>query len=326
MLRKSPTRTEAFLAANRRNALKSTGPRTARGKARSCMNALKHGRYAKRLPESLTAAGDRGGAALYQKVRGEIGATFPAATAPAQTRQLDQFTAKVWVLARAAGVNGRKPRLGKFSMRSGPLPTRRLLFRMVDEHRRIGIVYWVQRKRYWTLARKLEALAGIYPANVPTLGEALQDKLRHRVYRMRRPGLWEQQRLWGGARLNRVPPVGPDGVRTPPSGVQPSQTGPAGENGDATRMAVSPGSVQSGHDNATPKPQRRIAGVGPAQVRWAGVHFGELPGQALWRCVMGKRDAGNGGERCRWWAVTLQAIPSRVLRWRGDGVNMARCC
>jgi len=78
MLRKSPTRTEAFLAGNRRNALKSTGPRTARGKSRSCMDNLKHGRYAKRLPEKLTAAGDHGGAALCQKVRGEIGTTFQA--------------------------------------------------------------------------------------------------------------------------------------------------------------------------------------------------------------------------------------------------------
>ncbi len=165
------------------------------------------------------------------------------------------FAAKVWLRARAMGVNGRKPRLAKFSKRSGPLPARLLLFRMVDERRRIGIVYWVQRKRYWTLARKLEVLAGIYPANVPTLGEALQDKLRHRVYRMRRPGLWQQQRLWVDARLHRVP-VGPDGVRPAPSGVQPGQTG---ENGDATRMAVGAESVQSSHDNAAPS---QVGGAG----------------------------------------------------------------
>jgi len=57
MLRKLPTRTEAFLAANRRNALKSTGPRTVEGKAPSCMNALERRRRAKRFPEKLTAAG-----------------------------------------------------------------------------------------------------------------------------------------------------------------------------------------------------------------------------------------------------------------------------
>ena len=42
-LRKSPTMTPARLAANRLNALKSTGPRTARGKAQSRMNALRSG-------------------------------------------------------------------------------------------------------------------------------------------------------------------------------------------------------------------------------------------------------------------------------------------
>ena len=42
-LRKSPTRTPALLAANRRNAQKSTGPRTRRGKAWSRLNHLKHG-------------------------------------------------------------------------------------------------------------------------------------------------------------------------------------------------------------------------------------------------------------------------------------------
>ena len=41
--RESPTRTPAFLAANRRNALKSTGPRTARRKALSRLNRLSTG-------------------------------------------------------------------------------------------------------------------------------------------------------------------------------------------------------------------------------------------------------------------------------------------
>jgi len=42
-LRRSPRRTAAFLAANRRNAKKSTGPRTARGKAQSRLNGLRSG-------------------------------------------------------------------------------------------------------------------------------------------------------------------------------------------------------------------------------------------------------------------------------------------
>jgi hypothetical protein len=42
-LRKSPALTPALLEANRRNARKSTGPRTARGKAQSRMNGLRKG-------------------------------------------------------------------------------------------------------------------------------------------------------------------------------------------------------------------------------------------------------------------------------------------
>lgn len=42
-LRKSPTMTPARLAANRRSALLSTGPRTKRGKARSGLNGLRTG-------------------------------------------------------------------------------------------------------------------------------------------------------------------------------------------------------------------------------------------------------------------------------------------
>ena len=45
-LRKSPQLTPRLLAANRRNARRSTGPRTSAGKHNSKMNALKHGGYA----------------------------------------------------------------------------------------------------------------------------------------------------------------------------------------------------------------------------------------------------------------------------------------
>jgi hypothetical protein len=45
-LRKSPQLTPKLLAANRKNAQLSTGPRTAAGKQNSKLNALKHGGYA----------------------------------------------------------------------------------------------------------------------------------------------------------------------------------------------------------------------------------------------------------------------------------------
>lgn len=44
MLRRSPRLTPSLLAANRANALKSTGPRTARGKRKSSANAFRNGR------------------------------------------------------------------------------------------------------------------------------------------------------------------------------------------------------------------------------------------------------------------------------------------
>ena len=46
-LRKPPTLTPARLEANRRNARKSTGPRTSRGKAQVRFNALKNGRHSR---------------------------------------------------------------------------------------------------------------------------------------------------------------------------------------------------------------------------------------------------------------------------------------
>ena len=43
LLRKSPARTPTFVAANRANARKCTGPRTPEGKTRVALNALRQG-------------------------------------------------------------------------------------------------------------------------------------------------------------------------------------------------------------------------------------------------------------------------------------------
>ena len=53
-LRKSPTRTPAFLAANRANPQKCTGPRTPEGKTPVALNALHHGLKARSFFSHLT--------------------------------------------------------------------------------------------------------------------------------------------------------------------------------------------------------------------------------------------------------------------------------
>jgi len=207
MLRKSPTRTEAFLAANRRNALKCTGPRTPEGKARSSLNNLKHGRYAQRLPETLEAAGMRSGAALYTQIRSEITTTFKVKD-PVELKQVERATAMVWCMAWRGGVLGSKPQSPVFSAASTPpyLPQSPTRFRMKNHWLRVGLVYWVQRKRYWTMKRFWKDLAGGQPVPIPTVGEVLERKLRKRVFRMGPPGFIERMQY----RLDRDGIFNPD--------------------------------------------------------------------------------------------------------------------
>ena len=198
MLRKSPTRTEAFLAANRRNAQKCTGPRTPEGKARSSLNALKNGRYAERLPEKLEAAGYRSAAALHAQIRREVVTTFKAEH-PADLKRAERVAALVWTMAWRGGILGYKPQSHLFSVCSLPLSRHEspLHFRIKDHRRRIGLVYWVQRRRFWTLERQIQALeyedlGSKEPLPIPSVGEMLEEKLRKLEFRLARPRFVER--------------------------------------------------------------------------------------------------------------------------------------
>jgi hypothetical protein len=68
-LRKSPTMTPARIEANRRNARKSTGPRTARGKAYSRMNSLRTGEHSPLYRELMMALFDAPPCAVDQTAR-----------------------------------------------------------------------------------------------------------------------------------------------------------------------------------------------------------------------------------------------------------------
>ena len=209
MLRKSPTRTEAFLAANRRNAQKCTGPRTPEGKARVSLNGLKNGRYAHRLPEKLEAAGYHSAAALYSQIHSEMAVAFNLENNPVGGKQVDRVAAQVWCMAWRTGVLGSKRQSPLFRKDSRQLPRARLLFRIKDPRLRIGMVYWVQRKRYWTGKRFIEDVLNGVPSPVPTVAQALESKLRKRVYRLGRPGFLEQVQ-YGLDRDGFLDPAGPN--------------------------------------------------------------------------------------------------------------------
>ena len=220
-LRKSPTRTPAFLAANRLNAQKCSGPKTPAGKARSSLNALKHGRYARRLPEQLNTAGMRQAADLWNLAFREIVRTFRPRDSW-EAAQAFRFASEVVGVAWQARLFGTKPECGVFSRTLGPGIHSLFPIRIQDRRKRLGLVFWVQRKGYWDLERVLSVMFSnrleepnafvrlmvggrmrhrLTPRNrvdasEPPLRLALEGQMRHRVYRMRAVrSRWERIQL-----------------------------------------------------------------------------------------------------------------------------------
>ncbi len=202
-LRKSPTRTPAMLAANRANCLSSTGPRTARGKARAALNSLKHGRYATRSPEKLIQAGDPGGAAQYRWFHSEIAATFGVSD-PRERRQAAQLAARAWRATGNRAQLGTKPECALESRANCSWLPFLFPIRIVDQWRRMGLVFWVQQPRYWTAARQIRILLGEEPFAPPPPGCRVERRWRRLRFRARKPGLWEQQKLEEQARRRGV--------------------------------------------------------------------------------------------------------------------------
>ena len=85
------------IAANRRNALKSTGPMTQRGKERSRCNALRHGLTAETIIASLENAQD------YHAFEAAVTAAYDAETAVERELVL-RLASVLWRLRRATGI------------------------------------------------------------------------------------------------------------------------------------------------------------------------------------------------------------------------------
>ena len=176
-LRKSPRRTSALVAAWRANARKSRGPKSFRGKARASLNALKHGEYALHLRWKLVEAGDRQGEALYVRIEARVAEAFgfsrgssgpsertPSARAEGvivegkpersskDERELRELTSMTWCFAvrRRPKVRPHLKTNLECALESVGCDSRDLSqdpVRVHDGRRRIGLVFWRQRRR-----------------------------------------------------------------------------------------------------------------------------------------------------------------------------------
>lgn len=95
---KSPRLTARKIAANRLNARRSTGPRTAQGKLRSSLNALRHGLCARPLREAMRALGED--PREFDRLRRDFIASFEPA-APFERALVEDLAYLWWKKSRA---------------------------------------------------------------------------------------------------------------------------------------------------------------------------------------------------------------------------------
>ncbi len=139
-------------------------------------------------------ASEGGGESQYQWFRSEIAAAF-GASGRDEELQAEQMAARVWCTAREARRLGTKPESALESVTKQLWYTSLLRIRIDDRRRRIGLVFWVQRHRYWTLDRALRVLRGEEPRATAPDGQRLEQRWRRRRFRLRKPGLWERLEL-----------------------------------------------------------------------------------------------------------------------------------
>ena len=103
-LRKAPQLTPQLLAASRRNARRSTGPRSPAAKQNSKLNALKHGAYVsdENQRQAMLALGED--PEQFQFLTHELRSAF----GPGDALWEKQVEDLAWLSAAAKGLSGRK--------------------------------------------------------------------------------------------------------------------------------------------------------------------------------------------------------------------------
>jgi hypothetical protein len=172
---RSPKLTPARLAACRANARKSTGPRTAAGKARSSMNSLKHGRYARRLTRSLERASESEQLKLYWSIVGTISLHFGVdwnceqSKAESLARQVWCFGWKAWLRRQALAQLRTNP--GNVQNPASYKNNYRMRIRVGGNRRASALTFaFGPRRRRRLTARVIPMLS---PADLPAAGRAL---------------------------------------------------------------------------------------------------------------------------------------------------------
>ena len=160
--------TKAQIAANRRNAKKSTGPKTPEGKAASCMNALRHGLRAEKavLPNENEEE--------YAKIHLGLQDLYQPQTIPEQDL-VDQAVLAKWKLVRAEVFEAKC-----YDTTSDPNDHAAILNRMTQVQGRLERSYF---KAYKELERikAARAKAAPQPAPQPETDPPKEEIVRRQV-------------------------------------------------------------------------------------------------------------------------------------------------